>query len=115
MHYMVVMRMDEIESIVLSHDETIKRHEEDISYMKEMINTHEDRIKKMEDVIVNVNKLIVQSQKLEAKLTESLVGLQKNYATTLAEVAKSQNKMMWKIVGVIVTAIGILGFVVHAL
>lgn len=59
---------------------------------------HEARINKLEFLIEQNTKLIENSQRIEANLVNGMVGM-----------TQSQNKMIWKVVGIIGSLVAIVG------
>ena len=85
------------------YEEMLQKHDREISELKEMNSMHEARISKLEILIEQNTKLIANSQKIEASLISGMVSM-----------TQSQNKMIWKIVGVIGSMLTILGAVWYA-
>ena len=83
-----------IEDKVERHEEMLKKHDEEITDLKKMGEMFNERIKRLEG-------LMEESFKIENKLTEAMV-----------QMAKSQNRMIWKIVVAISTLVGLLGVLV---
>lgn len=84
--------------MVKRHEEMLQKHDKEISELKEMNTMHEARIDKLEMLIEQNTRLIENSQKIEASLVNGMVSM-----------AGSQNKMIWKIVGVIGSLVAIIG------
>ena len=89
--------MNNIEDKIKRHDEMIRKHDEEISELKEIGKMHEERIARLEN-------LSVRSEALMEKLTDGMV-----------QMAKSQNRMIAKIVGVVVSLVAVIGLMVHLL
>ena len=84
--------------LVKRHEEMLNRHDKEISALKEMSSMHEARINKLEFLIEQNTKLIENSQRIEANLVNGMVGM-----------TQSQNKMIWKVVGIIGSLVAIVG------
>ena len=86
--------MNDVEDTVRRHEDVLKKHDDEISELRRMSGMFNERIKRLED-------LMNKSFEIENKLTDSMV-----------QMAKSQNKMIWKIVVAISSLVGLLGAIV---